>query len=348
MVCKRLVWLAAALVLLCCSAALAADTTLTVTGIAAVQDGRVGQARQRAKADALRSAIEQVVGLNLQSRVIIKNELLSSSRLVAYTRGGIKGYRVLEEKLTPGRVWVKLLVTVTDAPASVAGCPACRVLGWPAFYVHSGAPGRWPEVAAARAAVEGGFSDRHFVVRRAGAAPGANVVIELKNWQSSGDFDGTGHQARVAFTASALLAGTRQVLASVRVSAQALHPNRDQAMAQAGTRAGRQACRELLPRLAAWWNHYLAGGLPIEVLLKTPPRSEALAGRFTRALETIPGVVQVRELSFGGGRTRLVVRYRGPAGWLRREVNDALKGAAGFARLRCESSRPRRLVFRLP
>lgn len=322
----------------------AAESTLQVSATAAVVEGKVGQALLRAKADALRSAIEQVMGLRLQSRVIIKNELLVSSRLVAYTSGGIKGYRVLKETREPGLVRVVLLVTVTDRPRDMAQCPACGVLGWPRFRVVSAGPGSEAEVRAATAALTGAFSDRHLKVAAKG---GGDVVIRLSDWRTSGGFDGTGEQARVSFLVTAELASTGLVLASQRVSAQVVHPERAEALGLAGAKAGRQAARELFPRLAAWWNSYLTGGLPIVVLLKAPVGSHHKLNRFISALERIPGAVEVRELSTGKGQARLLVRYKGPSGWLRREVIDSLHRVNGFAKLRTETSSPRRLVFTL-
>lgn len=330
----------------------AVQQTLTVDGVAAVVDGRVGQALERAKADALRTAIEQVMGLSLESRVIIRNELLSESRLTAYTRGGIKRYRVLSQKAEPGRVAVRLLVTVTDLPKDMALCPACGALGWPRFLVVRSGEGEHRAVArAAEAALVQALGAKYFVAApgRAGLpdGPRPDVIIRLSDWSSEGGFDSVANEERVSFMARAEMADSGQVLAAHRVSALAGHPSRDRAADLAAAKAGGQAAQALIPAMAAWWNRFLANGLPIRVILKHPSGAHQAADRFEAALTRLPGVSVVRGYRRGPGQAGMIVRYKGPADWLRREISHSLPRSGALARLRNESARSRVLVYTL-
>jgi hypothetical protein len=89
--------LGAAMALLASLATLA-QQTLTVTGTAAILNGDMAQARDRAVESALRTAVEQVVGTMVDSESLVKNNELLSDKIYTQTRGYISSYKILKER----------------------------------------------------------------------------------------------------------------------------------------------------------------------------------------------------------------------------------------------------------
>ena len=78
--------------------------TVIVTGF--------GQTPEQAKKDALRQAVEAVVGADLKSTTIVKNGKLDYDKMISNTDGLIKSYEELEKYKTNGYWSVKLKVDV--------------------------------------------------------------------------------------------------------------------------------------------------------------------------------------------------------------------------------------------
>lgn len=334
------------LILLWAAPAWAGQATVIARGMAPIIDAGQAQARRQARADALRSAVERVMGLRLESRVFIKNELLSSSRLAAFTRGGIKGYRVLAEGPRGHIYHCTLEVTVTDLPADM-DCALCGLLGAPSLTLKTPPRTDPAPVAAARQAVDRVLAARKLTLLAGPAAAEADIVLQLERLEVTGGFDGTAEQARSSLVLSAREISTGQVLASESAQGQALGASRSEARSRATAQAADRASRALVIRLMDWWNHYLHQGLPLRVELETAAGLEDETALFARAVENLPGVNTCQELSREGKRLKLVARYLGSRRDLREEILSAWEDQPGMGRLRCKLSRGRVLIFTL-
>ncbi len=75
-----------------------AQNTVKATGTAAIFHGDVAQARDKAIDNALRTAVERVVGTMVDSESMVNNNELISDKIYTRTTGYISGYKILSEK----------------------------------------------------------------------------------------------------------------------------------------------------------------------------------------------------------------------------------------------------------
>ncbi len=89
-----------ALVLLVCSATAPAQETKTVTaeGVAVIQGGAKDLARDQAIEDAQKRAVEQAIGILIDSQTQVENYQLISDKILSQTKGYITRYSIAGEK----------------------------------------------------------------------------------------------------------------------------------------------------------------------------------------------------------------------------------------------------------
>jgi hypothetical protein len=326
--------------------ALAVQRRVVTTGAAPVVADRWDQARKQARLDALRVAVEQVMGLRLESRVLMRNELLSASRLAAFTRGGIKHYRVLNEQ-ADGRIYrCRLEVTVTDQPAEM-DCPLCGLLGSPTFRLIGPTGPTDQAIGEAEQALAKLLGAHRMILLAGPDASDAEIAVHLEELQMTGSFDGSAETAQARLRISAREISSGQVLAAESAESRALGISRDQARAQAAGLAAQKAGQNLLIRVSAWWNHYLQAGLPLWVEFSVPDgRDQALAS-FARKLEDLAGMNTCQQLERSQSKARFLAHYLGPRQDLQDEILAAWQEHAGLGRLRCLRSQGRVLAFSL-
>lgn len=75
-----------------------AQRTVTASGAAAILNKDTAQARDRALENALRTAVEQVVGTMVDSETLVKNNQLLSDKIYTQTAGYVSDYKVVSEK----------------------------------------------------------------------------------------------------------------------------------------------------------------------------------------------------------------------------------------------------------
>lgn len=74
------------------------QTTVKATGTAAILHHDAAQARDKALDNALRTAVEKVVGTMVDSESLVKNNSLISDKIYTQTTGYISSYKILSEK----------------------------------------------------------------------------------------------------------------------------------------------------------------------------------------------------------------------------------------------------------
>ena len=70
-----------------------------VEGYASIVGGRKDQAREAALQNAFRRAVEQVVGVSLESKTVVKDSELLNDKIFSKSHGFIKTYRIVDEKV---------------------------------------------------------------------------------------------------------------------------------------------------------------------------------------------------------------------------------------------------------
>ena len=88
---------AAALALLAAIGA-QAQRSVTASGAAAILNKDTAQARDRALENALRTAVEQVIGTMVDSETLVKNNQLLSDKIYTQTAGYVSDYKIVSEK----------------------------------------------------------------------------------------------------------------------------------------------------------------------------------------------------------------------------------------------------------
>jgi hypothetical protein len=75
-----------------------AQRSVTASGAAAILNKDTAQARDRALENALRTAVEQVVGTMVDSETLVKNNQLLSDKIYTQTAGYVSDYKIVSEK----------------------------------------------------------------------------------------------------------------------------------------------------------------------------------------------------------------------------------------------------------
>jgi len=93
-----------------------AGDSVIAEGYAAITGGKKDIARDRALSDAFRRAIEQVVGVMVESETVVKNFELLNDRIYSQTAGYIKNYKIIDEKIEGDtlRLKIEAIVAVTS------------------------------------------------------------------------------------------------------------------------------------------------------------------------------------------------------------------------------------------
>jgi len=93
----------------------ASEKKVTVEGFGAVVNGNVELAKKEATEDALRRALEMVIGATVSAETVVENYQLVSDKIISKVKGYIKAYKVLEAKEAQGVVTAKVEVTVKES-----------------------------------------------------------------------------------------------------------------------------------------------------------------------------------------------------------------------------------------
>lgn len=107
------------------------EQTVESTGSAGVVNGDVPAAKERARKDALRTAVEQVAGAKITSVTSVKDFQLVSDQVTSQVDGLVKSYKVLEEKNEGGVFTVKVSAVVSKSAAMDAFSLALLEAGRP-------------------------------------------------------------------------------------------------------------------------------------------------------------------------------------------------------------------------
>jgi len=94
---------------------------ITVTGVSTIYQGDLALARDQAIDDALRKAVEQSLGMWLQSESVVQNYVLVEDNILSWTHGYVKNYNIISERQQPDNVYeVTLNAAVETAALSQA------------------------------------------------------------------------------------------------------------------------------------------------------------------------------------------------------------------------------------
>lgn len=107
------------------------EQTVEATGSAGIVNGDVAGAKEKARKDALRNAIEMVAGAKVSSVTMVKDYTLVSDAVASQSEGLVKSYKILEEKTENGAAVIKVSAVVSKAAAMDAFSLALLEAGRP-------------------------------------------------------------------------------------------------------------------------------------------------------------------------------------------------------------------------
>ena len=317
-----------------------AQTTVTVTGTAAILNHDAAQARDRAVENALRTAVERVVGTMVDSDSLVKDNDLLSDKIYTQTTGYISSYKILSEnKDTDSNIYsVKVQASVKEGNLS----QDLKSLG---ILMHRM---NMPRVAVALKEQNDTASDqllrmlknKGFLVVDTGQSAqsqgfwgmnegqqadlmkryGAEVVILGSATGEEGSSVGRSslksYQANVSL--KALKTDSREVLGTATGTGTAVHVGEaglSQAMTQAVTVAG----NDLMRQITTQWAREASSTriVALEILSADAAKADAVAKKLRQEGRGVQDAI-VREAE--GGRATLNVSMQGDAAALAQEI----------------------------
>ena len=335
--------LVAALALLVAMAA-PAQQTVTATGTAAILNRDTAHARDRAVENALRAAVEQVVGTMVDSESLVQNNQLLSDKIYTQTTGYIASYQIMSDKPDPDTNIYSVTVEAVVKEGSLQDdlnsmgllmrrmkmprvCVAIQEVGWTAstqlqqmlrdkgfLVVDTGEQFHNEQ-----------FTKEFWGMSETGQSDllkkyGAEVVILGSAVGAAGGKVGESgmisYQANVAL--KALKTDTKEVLASASGAGTAVHvgpAGLSQALKQAATLAG----NDLMRQITKQWSKETSSSrvLALEIHGMSAGEAEQFAQKLRQQGRGIQEVV-VRDAS--GGRANLSVSMQGDASDLAQEI----------------------------
>lgn len=271
------------------SESLAETQTVTVDGMAAIQDNQA-ISRDNAIMDALRKGVEQAVGVMLSSETLVENSALVRDSIYSKTQGYIKQYKIVKEAPTKDIYVVTVLavIGISDLKNDLGALGLLHVrAGKPRILfmieeLHSGrdAPQYLPagETGAAEAAMKEEFINKEFNVvdrasltnnlpanqtvglsdataRETGRKLGAEIVVKSRAQVKEGPrTSGSPVGSYLAdITATAIRVDNGQVLASGRGHGAARHVAQNSGESSALDQAGRDLSKKLIDQIIAKW-----------------------------------------------------------------------------------------------
>ena len=310
---RRVLLLAAAAALAACGhgrlrpAPGEAGEVIEAEGWAPVDAADPAGTRQRALADALKKAVEKVVGVYISAKTRVDQAVNVDQRILAKVEGYVRRYDVLGEREEAGlhKTRIKALVLYQKVgeelralglakPPPPPGDPQVRVLVRP--------EGPWSLQAAA--GVRTALRARGFSVLGSGDAQAGDILVEgqaeahpFVEPRLAGLLS-----ARARLSAEARKEKTGQVLASASQEASAVDVSHEVAQAKAAQKAGELAGETLARDLSAALGPQTAVAVRVEGL-----QDLGQARQLIDDIRLNPGVAAVSLADFGAGRAGLQV-----------------------------------------
>jgi hypothetical protein len=281
-------------------------SAVEVEGYASIVAGRKDQAREAALQNAFRRAVEQVVGVAVESKTVVRDSELLNDKIFSKSRGFIKTYRIIGEKVEENTYRLSIIAAVSrhkleqgldDAGLLVKklGKPRIAVVVMEQNGEGSATPGGVVEthlvnrlgkkgyalvdrqvMLAVEREIAKGHTDQTDAVLRAAAAGGAEVVIVGQAAaRPAAALNGTNlRPVQVSATCRVVEVDTGELLATAAVSQQALHVNPAAAGSEALQKAAEELTEDLHRQMIAAWAKRLSGLRTLRMKVDGLPQSE--------------------------------------------------------------------------
>lgn len=275
-------------------------------GYAAIVEGRKDKAREAALQNAFRRAVEQVVGVAVESKTVVKDSELLNDKIFSKSRGFIKTYKIIREQAEADayRVTVNASVSRYQLEKELDNVGLLiRKLGKPRVAVvvmeqngdGAAAPGgvvetslianlakrgyalvdRQAMLAVEREAVKGQGDQTDAVVRAAANGGAEVVIIGQASARHGAAVGGTSFRpSQASVTLRAVEVDSGELLATVASTQQALNVNASAAGTEALQKAAAELSEQLNRQMVSAWNKKLTGLRTLRMTVTGLPISE--------------------------------------------------------------------------
>nr|WP_307726402.1 flagellar assembly protein T N-terminal domain-containing protein [Trichlorobacter sp.] len=332
--------------------------SIEVEGYATIVGGRKDQAREAALQNAFRRAVEQVVGVALESKTVVKDSELLNDKIFSKSRGFIKTYRIVGEKVEADAYRLTVFASVSrhklEQGLDNAGL-LIKKMGKPRIAVvvmeqngfGNPIPGGVVENRLLSSLGKRGYAmvdrqamlavqhelvknqaDHTDAVVRAAAAGGAEIVIVGRaTGRSTSALSGTNlRPVQVTVTCRAIEVDSGELLATETATQQALHVNPATATNEAFEKAADELSVGLQRQMVAAWTKRLSGLRTLRMTVSMIPQADIR--RLQDALkEQVDQIEEVHDRGYRDQQLRLDLDVTGGFS----DVIDGL-AAVGFER----------------
>lgn len=313
-----------------------------VEGYASIVGGRKDQAREAALQNAFRRAVEQVVGVALESKTVVKDSELLNDKIFSKSHGFIKTYRIVDEKVEGDAYRIMVFASVSryklEQGLDDAGL-LLKKLGKPRIAVvvleqnsdGGQVPGgvvenhiiagmgkrgyalvdRQAMLAVEHEAVRGQGDHTDAVVRAAAAGGAEVVIVGQATARSASALSGTNlRPIQVTVTCRAVEVDSGELLATVTATQQALHVNPATASNEAFQKAATELTENLQRQMIAAWTKRLTGLRTLRMTVSAIPHADIR--RLQEALKEQMGQIEtVHDRGYQGQQLRLDLEVTG-------------------------------------
>ena len=340
---------------------------VTATGESLVENNNIPAARQRAIEEALRKAVEQELGLLINSETMVKNYRTLEDKIFSKSQGYVLKYSILSEHTLGNRfrVTVQAVVSMESIRDDLMAFGILKQqMHNPRLMIVVGTRNGQVDAAArsVRIQLEKTLSEKHFdlidpaaseslhnntkmlldvtrdtvIAAKMGLDYQAEVVLTgIVDSEHTPGGDISHDKARTTLTLRVIDASTAKILASTEESATGVASSGDEALSKAGVKASEQAAIYASNEIEKWWNELKNNGIPYRITLKGVNRyPDAIL--FEDTVQSIDNVISLNERVFGGGFLECDVVYKGKKSNLTRAIFSKFSGKPGFENLNVE------------
>ena len=342
------------------------ERTVKAVGMGAVIDDNVADARRTAIRDAQRNAVEQACGTLVSSETKVKDFQLLEDKIYANASGFIEDYTVEKEGVEGKSYRVDILATIKveslkDELKAIGllmeerGYPKMMLIvdetvkkdGGITVVEHPTLSAEIENTLLSKGfiLVAKDYSDRLRLQERDLMAEviaddqkaaemalsyGAEVVVVGTNEIDDLGIVNAFYQSDATASIRAIIASTAQVVANVKEQKRGGSDRAEGSYIEASRKVGTAVVDNLIERIVQNWRQVEKRGSHFVVKLYgiTSYRKQGMA--FINLLKTIPGVTDVQQRSYGGGRLELDVRYRKALDELVAGIWQQMEGRSAF------------------
>ena len=300
-----------------------AGELVTVTGMSFYEEGREAIARERALDDAKRLALEEAVGVTIESQTLIENFQVSRDQVFSRTSGYLKNLKILEEKKSKfGSYTVKIQAEVEIASliedldrfrkiVSWQKNPRLRIVVDPYLPAEFRTTAKKSVNRLASSLQKQGF--RVFRENSAGHfTMGLEVEISLDLNSSESDYQGMVLRLNeVAMTANIYRPGEREIVATASAVKSSPGTNRLAALDKGAVQCEAAILSDLRSQLTRTWEKELYGVREIDLLVKNIGTQGRAAEINSIIKENVSGLVDINLIHFSDTTAEYNLKFKG-------------------------------------